>query len=222
MPTIGTHNLRDEHGTPHLFAHAIGYTEAIPRGILARVRTHRRRVAARAKARLLKGYTVRVCKRQRDLVMALRRRHYKITRTRYVPVHGGRRKVTPHRGTFVVETVRRKGRLRRPTGRREVFLLCHRINAAFPPYKRGEPHFRAAMWAKHEQTDAELVDQYRANGWVVHLLGDLNTPPGVKGTTLPHEAGRGFDRIASTQRLYAVVRMSRAGSDHHRWRATYI
>lgn len=217
MPTIGTHNLHDERGVPHLFADAIGYTEAVARGIRAKVRAHR----ARTRARIRKGYTVRVCRRQRDLVMALRRRHYKVTGTRYVPVHDGRRKVTPHRGTFVVETIRRKGRLRRAKGRREVFLLCHRINAAFPPFKRGEARFRSQRWTEHEQTDAELVAHYQAMGYVVHLLGDLNTPPGVKGTTLPHEVGHGFDRIASTRRLYAVVRMSRAGSDHHRWRATY-
>lgn len=216
MPTIGTHNLWDERGIPTFFADAIGYTEAIPSTIRARKRAR----WAKAKGRL-SGYTIRVCSHQRDLVMALRRRHYKVLGTSYVRVHGGRAKVTPHRGTFVVRTRRRKGVLRRPKGRREVFLLTHRINAAFPPYKRGEALFRRNRWTEHEQTDAELVEHYRAMGAVVHLLGDLNTPHGVDGTTLPYEVGHRYDRIASTRRLYAVVRMSRAGSDHYRWRATY-
>lgn len=213
--TIGTHNLHDETGIPTFFADAIGFTEAIPSTIRARMRAR----WANARARLA-GYTMRVCSHQRDLVMALRRRHYKVTRTRYVPVHGGRAKVTPHRGTFVVETIRRKGRLRRPRGRREVFLLAHRINAAFPPFKRGEAQFRADRWTDHAATDAALARKYRAAGWVVHILGDLNTPRGVKGTRLPHEVGHGFDRIGSTVRLRRVQYLSRKGSDHPRLRAT--
>lgn len=215
MPTIGTHNLHDEAGVPTFFADAIGYTEAIAPTIRARKRAR----WAKAKGRLA-GYTIRVCSHQRDLVMALRRRHYKVLGTSYVPVHGGRAKVTPHRGTFVVRTRRRKGRLRRPTGRREVFLLAHRINAAHPPFKRGEPAFRVAMWEKHEHTDHELAEQYRAAGWVVHILGDLNTPRGVKGTRLPYEVGRGYDRVASTVWLRQGRYLSRMGSDHPRLRAT--
>ena len=208
MPTIGTHNLHDETGTPTFFADAIGFTEAIPERIRARKRT------------LQAAYTIRVCSHQKDLVMALRRRHYKVLGTEYVPVHGGRAKVTPHRGTFVVRTRRRVGRLRRARGRREVFLLAHRINAAHPPFKRGEPAFRVAMWSKHYATDAELVDTYEAAGWVVHLLGDLNTPKGVRGTTLPHEVGHGYDRVASTERLRDREYLGRKGSDHPRLRAT--
>lgn len=216
MPhTIGTHNLHDETGVPTFFARAIGYTEAIPRTIRARKRAR----WAKAKGRL-RGYTIRVCSHQRDLVMALQRRHYKVLGTSYVRVHGGRAKVTPHRGTFVVRTRRRRGPLRRARGRREVFLLAHRVNAAFPPFKRGEAEDRQGWWTAHERTDHELAEQYRAAGWVVHNLGDLNTPKGVKGTRLPHEVGRGFDRIASTVRLRDVEYLSRKGSDHPRLRAT--
>lgn len=215
MPTIGTHNLHDETGVPTFFADAIGYTEAIP----ATIRARRRARWAKARA-LLAGYIIVVCSHQRDLVMAFKRRHYKVTARRYHPVHGGVAKVTPHRGTFAVETVRRRGRLRRPMGRREVFLLAHRINAAFPPFKRGEADFRRDRWTEHAHVDADLVDRYRRAGWVVHLLGDLNTPPGVKGTSLPHEVGHGYDRLASTQPLRGVQYLSRMGSDHPRLRAT--
>lgn len=215
MTTIGTHNLHDETGVPTFFADAIGYTEAIPGTIRARKRARWAKAAAR-----LAGYTIRVCSHQCDLVMALRRRHYKVLGTEYVAVHGGVAKVTPHRGTFVVRTRRRTGRLRRARGRREVFLLAHRVNAAFPPFKRGEARDRQQWWTAHERTDAELANQYRAAGWVVHILGDLNTPHGVRGTRLPHEAGVGFDRIASTVRLRDRQYLSRKGSDHPRLRAT--
>ena len=124
MPTIGTHNLHDETGVPTWFADAIGFTEAVPSTIRARKRAR----WAKARARLA-GYAIRVCSHQRDLVMALRRRHYKVLGTSYVPVHDGKAEVTPHRGTFVVRTQRRTGLLRRARGRREVFLLAHRVNA---------------------------------------------------------------------------------------------
>lgn len=215
MTTIGTHNLHDHDGVPTFFADAIGFTEAVAH----RIRSRKRARWAKARARLA-GYTIRVCSHQRDLVMALRRRHYKVLGTSYEPVHGGRAKVTPHRGTFVVRTQRRTGRLRRARGRREVFLLAHRVNAAFPPFKRGEAEDRQDWWAKHERTDANLAAQYVAAGWVVHNLGDLNTPHGVRGTRLPHEAGVGFDRIGSTVRLRDRQYLSRKGSDHPRLRAT--
>lgn len=213
--TIGTHNLHDQTGVPTFFADAIGFTEAIAGTIRARIRARRAKAAAR-----LSGYTIRVCTRQRDLVVALRRWHWKVTATHYHPVHGGVAKVTPHRGTFAVETVRRRGKLRRATGRREVFLLAHRINAAFPPFVRGEDQFRADCWDMHYNLDDALAEHYQAEGWVVHLLGDLNTPAGVRGTTLPHEVGHGFDRLASTQPLRGVQYLSRMGSDHPRLRAT--
>jgi hypothetical protein len=214
MLTIGTHNLHDQTGVPTFFADVIGFTEAIPVNIRARKRARWAKVKAR-----LAGYTIRVCTHQRDLVVALRRRHYKVTATRYHGVHGGVAKVTPHRGTFVVETRRRVGKLRRAKGRREVFLLSHRINAAFPPYIRGEAEFRADCWGRHTATDDSLVADYLARGWVVHLMGDLNTPRGVRGTDLAFEVGHGFDRIASSEPLVAVEYLSRMGSDHPRLRA---
>lgn len=215
--TIATHNLHDETGVPTFFADAIGFTEAIPSTIRARKR------ARWAKARaMLAGYIIVVCSHQRDLVMAFKRRHYKVTARRYHPVHGGVAKVTPHRGTFAVETVRRVGRLRRPTGRREVFLLSHRINAAFPPYKRGEAVFRREKWAEHDQVDDQLIREYRDAGWVVHALGDENTPKDERAwPALRFEVGHGFDRIGSTVPLRGVKYLSRMGSDHPRLRATY-
>jgi hypothetical protein len=208
-PTLGTHNTHDHAGRVTLFADAVGYTEAIGANVREKVAARLSRVRAR-----LGGYRVRVCRRQRDLVFVCRRSVWRITRTRYVPVHGGRAGVTPHRGTFVIEAVRVA------TGAREVFLLPHRINAAFAPYVRGERWFRSARWGWHQAVDEALIADYRARGFEVHALGDVNTPDDVLGFPgLPWEVGRGFDRVASTIDLDDVTYLGHAGSDHPRLRA---
>jgi len=208
-PTIGTHNTHDDAGRVTLFADAIGFCEAIPGNVRGKVAAR----LSRARARL-GGYRVRVCRRQRDLVFVCRRSVWRITGTHYVRVHSGRAGVTPHRGTFVVEAVRVA------TGAPEVFLLPHRINAAFPPYVRGERWFRSDRWAWHQAADEELIAWYRSRGFEVHALGDVNTPEDVTGFPgLPWEIGRGFDRIASTIDLGDVAYLGHAGSDHPRLRA---
>ena len=201
-PTVGTHNTHDEAGRVTLFADLVGYTEAIPVKVRERLALARR------------GYRVRVCRRQRDLVFVARRKVLRIRRTRYVPVHAGRAQVSPHRGTFVIE-----GR-RRDTRRRVAILLTHRVNAAHPPYVRGERYWRAARWAWHVAVDDDLAERYRARGWDVIALGDVNTPPDVVGfPALAWEIGHGFDRIASNVDLVDVEYLGRAGSDHPRLRA---
>jgi len=212
-PTLGTHNLHDEAGRVTLFADAVGFTEAKPRKVRAKVAARLSRIRAR-----LGGYRVRVCRRQRDLVFVCRRKVWRITNTRYVPVHGGEAEVTPHRGTFVIELERVASP--HPAAEPEVVLLPHRINAAFPPYVRGEGVFRERRWRKHATTDNRLVEEYLQRGYIVHALGDFNTPPGVLAVrALPWEVGRGFDRIASTLDLDEVTYLGRAGSDHPRLRA---
>jgi len=201
-PSVGTHNTHDQAGRVTLFADLVGYTEAIPVKVRERLALARR------------GYRVRVCRRQRDLVFVARRKVLRITRTRYVPVHGGRAEVTPHRGTFVIE-----GR-RRDTRRRVAILLPHRINAGFPPYVRGEAVFRSKRWHAHREVDDLLIEDYRERGWDVIALGDVNTPPDVVGfPALAWEVGRGFDRIASNVDLVDVEYLGHAGSDHPRLRA---
>lgn len=208
-PTLGTHNTHDEAGRVTLFADAVGYTEAKPRKVRNKVAARLSRIRAR-----LGGYRVRVCRRQRDLVFVCRRKVWRITGTRYVPVHGGRAGVSPHRGTFVIEAERVA------TGAPEVFLLPHRVNAAFAPWVRGEADWRSARWHAHAETDDRLTAEYLARGFEVHALGDVNTPPKVLGfAALPWEVGRGFDRIASTIDLVDVKYLGRAGSDHPRLRA---
>lgn len=211
LRTFGTHNLHDQAGVPTFFADAVLFTEAIPPTIRAKALAARARMAGR-----LSGYTVRTCHYQLDLVVALRRRHYRVTGTKYDLAHPGRAKVTPHRGTFAVETVERA------TGRQVVFIVEHRINAAFEPWVRGEAVFRTNSWLTHAQLTEQLIREYLANGWEVRTGGDLNTPRLTAGyhTNLHlDERGTGFDRLASSSDVRHFEVLSRKGSDHPRLRA---
>lgn len=222
LHSYGTHNLHDAAGVPTFFADVVLFTEAIPATIRGKALAARARLNGR-----LSGYTIRVCHEQRDLVIALRRRHYLVTGTQYVRVHPGRAKVTPNRGTFAVET------RERATDRRVVFIVEHRINAAFPPYIRGEADFREARWRQHTTATASMIHRYLARGWEVRVGGDTNTPPNVgayedltwaeQRVERPahpfFERGTGFDRLGSSSPIHAFERLSRQQSDHPRYRA---
>ena len=217
--TFGTHNLHDEAGLPTFFADVVGYCEAI--GVTVRKRARRLRTKA-----ALSGYRVLVCEQQRDLVAAIKRSKYKVTGQKYIKVVDGRKLVTPNRGEWAIETVRRVGPLRRPIGRKEVFIFGHRVNAAFPPYIRGESIFRAAAWERHDNVSNAMIQAYLDAGWVVRAGGDANTPkrrPEVDAySALGAEVGRGeFDRLASSEEILEFRLMSRKLSDHKRlWART--
>lgn len=219
----GTHNLHDDAGIPTFFADVIGFVEAAPEKIKARGRKSRARRAKHA----LAGYRVLVCKQQKDLACAIKRQHYKVTGQQYELVHGGRAKVSPHRGEWAVETRERVGVLRRPKGRKVAFVFGHRVNAAFPPYIRGEADWRHKMWDAHDATSNGMIAHYLAEGWVVRAGGDPNTPKHkVNGKwvrayrALKHEVGMGhFDRLASSDPIEDFTTLSRMGSDHPRLRA---
>lgn len=211
LRSFGTHNLHDTAGVPTFFADAILFTEAIAPTIIAKVRARRAVLTAR-----LSGYTVRVCRSQRDLVVALRRKHYRVTAVHYCPAHGGRAQVSPHRGTFVVEAIDRA------TGHRVVFIVEHRVNAAFEPWVRGERQWRRSMWVKHTKISEQLIQDYLADGWEVRAGGDLNAPKSVVGYHCElglDERGTGLDRLASSSPLRNFEVLSRKGSDHPRLRA---
>lgn len=210
--TLGTHNLHDEAGVPTFFADALLFTEAIPPTIRAAARAKWANATGR-----LSGFTIRRCRRQRDLVIALRRRLYKVTGTKYWQAHGGIAGVTPHRGTYAVETRERSG-----DQRRVVFIAEHRINAAFTPFVRGEGKFRARCWREHQALTLRIVEQYHREGWIVRAGGDLNTPrEAVRGYAgILHEVGKHFDRLASSEPLHDVQTLGHKGSDHPRLKAT--
>lgn len=223
MPhSLGTHNLHDEAGRVTLFADAILFTEAIP----TRVRDKVRAASSRARARA-SGRRVVVCRQQRDLVVVLRRRLWKVTGVTYTPVIGRGEKyepqagVTPHRGTFVVLTTWRG---KRNKGRRpRAFVVEHRINAAFPPYIRGEAQFRRDAWHAHAAATRELIRRLLDSGYEVDAGGDVNTPEDVDAyaglARLYPEVGQHFDRLVSSDHLDMVAQLSREGSDHPRLRA---
>lgn len=203
--TIGTHNLHDQAGRPSPFADIVLFTEADPTRL-------RRTFTA------LRGWTVVVCRQQPDLAVAHRRRLFKLEGIRYRRAHEGAAKVTPHRGTWVLDGIL--------AGRDATLIVEHRINAAFPPYRRGEAAFRTRCWQTHTEMTLDLINEARAAGQLVIAGGDLNTPRGVSGYRgVLDEVGRGFDRLGVTAkgtRLHSVAYLGNAGSDHPRLRAELV
>jgi hypothetical protein len=196
--TLGTHNLHDHTGTATPFADVILFTEAIH---------------SEVRDELATTHTVYVCRFQRDLVIAIAKRlEQENVREHYRLVHPGVAKVTPHRGEFWltlrlgdVETAVQAG---------------HWINAAHPPYRRGEKWFRRAMWRRHQRISQRIIRRHKRKGRVVLAGGDLNTPRGVSGYAgVLNEVGDHFDRLGSSVRLRDLEVMSRMGSDHPRLRA---
>lgn len=200
--SVATHNLHDQAGTPTAFADLIGFTEAIPRAVDAEMK----------KA----GYRTVRCWRQLDLVIAYNPKVFrKVGIARYKKVVDGVKKVTPDRGTFKVRF--------ELLSTREKFacFLEHRINAAFPPYIRGEGMFRRGMWHKHTKVSLDWIQQTIDAGNSVIAFGDLNTPAYVRGYdgVLGVEIGDHYDRIGVDGfRLGKVEYLSKEGSDHPRLR----
>lgn len=194
MISIGCHNLLDGAAPFTPFADTLFFTEAVG--------------ASRAQ---MFGYEVHVCDRQRDLAIAIApdlnlgafEPHYK-------KAHWGIPKVTPNRGTFWLTDSRAKVAL----------LVEHRINAAFPPFRRGEGLFRKTMWEMHTRMTLRIIRKLKKQGYTIYAGGDLNTPVGVSGYRgVLNEVGRKYDRLGSTKKLVNARRLSRLGSDHFRLRA---
>lgn len=201
LRTFGGHNLLDGKGRASGFADIIGFTEAP--SVLEVLRD------------LGPEYYAKECGLQKDLVIAWRKdRDIRIKGDRYFPAHPGRKLVTPARGTWKI----RFGVLSEDV---EV-ILDHRINAAFPPFIRGEKVFRLAMWKLHTGISKALARRAKRRGHIVVALGDPNCSPSMTayGKVLPHEYGAPEkDRIASNRRLVDGETLSKEGSDHHRIRA---
>lgn len=190
--SIGTHNLLDGKAPATPFADIIFFTEANPINRLPHYETYG-------------------CQQQRDLAIAV---HFDAELIHldehYKRAHWGIRKVTPHRGTYWLTDDRAKVAL----------VVEHRINAAFPPFKRGESLFRKTMWAMHTRMTLRIIRRLKKKGYTVYAGGDLNTPVGVSGYRgVLNEVGRKYDRLGSTRRLTDAKRLSPMGSDHHRLRA---
>lgn len=200
--SLGTHNLEDEHGTPTFFADVVIYTEAVPRRIRDRLN------ALRA------GYKLVVCHEQPDLVVAVRKRLFKVKGTGYKRYVTGIPKVTPNRGTFVVYT--------QTADHKPLAIIAeHRINAAFPPYIRGEAEFRRKAWKSHTDGTWDTIRRLIDSGYVVCGGGDVNTPEGIPGYPIGlHERGHHYDRLFANRPIGQVTYKSRKGSDHPRLIAT--
>ena len=190
--TIGTHNLLDGRAPATPFADVIFFTEAHP-------------------INRLRSYETYKCRQQKDLVIAVADDLLWELDAHYAKALFGAKKVSPHRGTFWLTD----------DEARVALLVEHRVNAAFPPYKRGEALFRRLAWWSHTRMTLRIIRRLKKRGYTVYAGGDLNTPVGVSGYKgVLNEAGRKYDRLGSTRELTDAKRMSRLGSDHFRLRAT--
>jgi hypothetical protein len=200
--TCGVHNLHDYTGTPTLFADLIAFCEAIPLRI----------------AKVIHGtpYKMVMCNQQPDLVLVYDQRVFRqqlTRRQRYVKYVDGWAGVTPNRGTFLVPLIHRV------TKRKVSAVIEHRINAAFPPFIRGEGEFRHKHWKLHTEGTLRIMARQDAKGYLVVSAGDDNTPNGVRAYPGWHETGEHFDRIGSNAELGGLEVLSKVGSDHPRIRA---
>jgi hypothetical protein len=203
--TLGAHNLHDEAGRPTEFADVVLFCEAVVPSIRERM------------GRWVRGLRLLHPEDQPDLAILLPRRLFKVTDRYYFLAHKGITKVTPRRGTFVLKTIHRK------TGRKVAFVLEHRVNAAFPPFKRGHAKIRAALWRQHTNLTLGVIADLKVENYAVFAGGDLNTPPDVKGYEGSLvEVNTALDRLAHSRdaALVDFERLSAAKSDHHRIRAT--
>lgn len=196
--TLGTYNTLDGKGTVLPFADVLLLTEAY---------------APKARRELRRTHNLYVCRWQKDLVIAIRKTlSQERVRPHYRLVHPGLAKVTPHRGTFWL-TLNLAGV---PTA----VVVEHRINAAFPPFKRGERWFRPRMWRAHRWVTLRVVRRSKRKGRDVYAGGDPNAIRGIKAYRGElNEVGDHFDRLASSRPLRDLQVMSRMGSDHPRLRA---
>jgi hypothetical protein len=193
MTTLGTHNLLDGRAPATDFGDILFFTEA----------------TGKARVQLAETHSVHVCPQQRDLAIAVK--GHLTLKSHYAKALFGAKKVSPHRGTFWLTNDYAKVAL----------LVEHRVNAAFPPYKRGEALFRKLAWWSHTRLTLKIIRRLKKKGYTIYAGGDLNTPVGVSGYKgVLNEVGRKYDRLGSTRELTDAKRLSRLGSDHFRLQAT--
>jgi hypothetical protein len=155
------------------------------------------------------------CAKQKDLVIAIHKRlKPRVLGNQYKMSNPGIKLVTPKRGTWRLDVSL--------LGVAVAVIADHRINAAFAPFIRGERLLRPRFWKRHTRITKDMIRAAKANGRIVLYGGDPNTPKNITavGNVLQHEVGDGKDRLASNVALTDVRVLSKAGSDHHRLRAT--
>lgn len=202
--TLGTHNTLDGRARPTTFADLILFTEANVTGL--------DRLRFRAA-----GYGLLVCREQPDLAVGWRRDLFKREgEISYHRIVTGVPEVTPNRGTAWLPLVHR------PTLVPVAAVWEHRINAAFPPYVRGEGTFRRRAWRDHTNYTLDLIDRLAGSRYLCLAGGDVNTPERVPGYWPNVERGERLDRLAlglddvEAWQLGDAQYLSTAGSDHPR------
>lgn len=200
--SFGTWNTLDGKADESTFTKdIILFTEAMP---------------AEVRRELGKTHMIYVCADQKDLVLAVARRLGPRMRFQeYRKAHGGIVKVTPKRGSW-------RTRIELTAIDRWLDgVWDHRINAAFPPFIRGERIIRSRFWKKNTSITKAMLREAKALAnefTLVAYAGDPNTPTNVTavGNVLAHEEGTGKDRIAANRKIEDFTVGPKNGSDHHR------
>lgn len=199
--TVGTHNLNVHDGkaraTP--FAEWLMWTE-VSDGDLDGMREW--------------GYMTSRCALQRTLAVSWHADTFTKRRTLYRPAHPGVPRVTPHRGTYAVLGVDADNY---PTA----LVVEWKINAARPPYRRGEALMRRGFHRLHSKVTRRLVMRLVRKGYRVYVAGDPNLPRWERAYPyLPHEVGanvgHGLDRIGANRRLGQVSGLDGAERAHRK------
>lgn len=206
--TFGTHNLLHGRAAVAPFADVIVFTEADQPG----------------KVRTRLALTHRCFHRHEIPGVVIATRRGLLGRgTECVPyvAHPGEAGLTPRRGSLAVE-----GPIA-ATGMDLGIIGHHRINAAWPPYRFPEGDERRALrkrlWRTHRAVDEALVHGQLHDGLSVLAGGDGNRREGAQ--VWPDalvNLGKGTDRLAVSGDVEVVgfEELAKAGSDHHRYRAT--
>jgi hypothetical protein len=200
--SVGTWNTLDGKADESTFGKdVVLFTEAIP---------------AEVRRELSATHMVYVCHDQRDLIVAVHRRlKPRLRNHEYRKAHGGIVLVTPKRGTWKLEL-----ELLAIDALLDV-IIDHRINAAFPPFIRGERIIRSRFWKKHTGITKDMIRESKARAAnderAILYGGDPNTPKTVTavGNVLAHEEGTGKDRLASNRKIQNFEVGPKSGSDHH-------
>lgn len=209
---IGSHNVLHGKALFTGFAGVIGWQEV----------THR---ADRQKllAGLGPGYRhyVPATHRAAAIPVSWRHRNFQYVTSRSVKTHEGRKDITPSRWINVVHLRHRR------TGERVVVVNTHFISGAFTP-GHNAPVWRRHQWFVHRNALVANLAQIRKfhPRAAVFVLGDFNHQGYLdlsrfRLRPLRIGAGKPIDQLYAGRPGTAncVQKLSRVGSDHHRWRA---
>lgn len=209
---LGSHNVLHGNAVFTGFAGVIGWQEVTDRG-------DRRKLVAQ----LGPGYRhyIPATHHAAAIPVSWRHRNFQYVTSRSVKTHEGRKHITPSRWINVVHLRHRR------TGERVVVVNTHFISGAFTP-GHNAPMWRRHHWFVHRNAlvaNLAQIRKYHPRA-AVFVLGDFNHKGYLDLSRFrlrPLRLGvsKPIDQLYAGRPGTAncVQKLSRVGSDHHRWRA---